>query len=282
MRTGSIISVVAALALAACTNGDQVDTTTATTTASPATTVTSSAPSTEGSAPTDEVVVYVAMGDSGNFSPGPPTGAIYQYAELLSDDLGTEIQLRNHTQGGQHASQLLSQLRTNARWRADLASADAVTLSIPIDVWVRPFQIVSGWEGLDPAECGGPEQTECLQDALALYTTHTDEILDELTAICDPDEVMIRMWNTYMLNIGYKLEVGSLDTINPFWQAAAEHVEQSAARYGIPVADTYSAFNGPDGTEDPYLTGLIEDDQLHPTTEGSALIAELLYDASTY
>ena len=71
----------------------------------------------------------------------------------------------------------------------------------------------------------------------------------------------------------------ALDTVNPFWQAAIEHLEQSAARYDIPVANTYEAFNGPDGTDDPYLTGLIADDQLHPTADGATVIAELLHDA---
>jgi hypothetical protein len=122
------------------------------------------------------------------------------------------------------------------------------------------------------------DHTQCLQDALDACTADTDAILDELTSLADPDEGMIRMWNLYMLNIGKKLEVGSFDTINPFWQEAVEHLDQEAATHGIPVADTYRAFNGPDGTDGPFLTGLIEDDQFHPTTDGATLIAELPHD----
>jgi hypothetical protein len=263
------------MTLAACGSGGEQDAA-ADTSAPPATTTTSATgvPSTS-----DNVVVYVAMGDSGNFAPDTTTGAIFQYAEMLSEDLGAQVDLRDHTTGGQGSSELLELLRSDEGLREDLVEAQAVTLNIPIAVWVEPFQIVTGWNGADPAECGGPKHTQCLQGALDAYTADTDAILDELTTLADPSEVMIRVWNVYMINIGAKLEAGSLDTINPFWQAAIEHLDESAARLGIPVADTYEAFNGPDGTDDPYLTGLIEADQLHPTAEGATLIAELLLQA---
>ena len=59
-------------------------------------------------------------------------------------------------------------------------------------------------------------------------------------------------------------------------QAGMDYVEESAARYGIPVAQVYDAFMGPDGTDDPYLKGLLDDDQLHPNAAGAALMADLL------
>jgi hypothetical protein len=275
MKTRLAVSAIVVMTLAACGSGGEQDAT-ADTSAPQATTTTSATgvPTTS-----DDVVVYVAMGDSGNFAPDTTTGAIFQYAEMLSEDLGAQVDLRDHTQGGQESSELLALLRSDEGLRKDLAEAQAVTLNIPIAVWVEPFQIVTGWNGADPAGCGGPEHTQCLQDALDAYTADTDAILDELTTLADPHDVMIRIWNVYMINIGRKLEVGALDTINPFWQSALAYLDQSAAEHSIPVADTYEAFNGPDGTDDPYLTGLIEADQLHPTAEGATLIAELLHDA---
>jgi hypothetical protein len=92
----------------------------------------------------DDVVVYVAMGDSGNFAADTRTGAILQYAEMLSDGFGVEVELRNYTRGGQHSSELLEPLRTDEDLRAELAEAEAVTLNIPIAVWVEPFQVATG------------------------------------------------------------------------------------------------------------------------------------------
>ena len=48
------------------------------------------------------------------------------------------------------------------------------------------------------------------------------------------------------------------------------------ARYGIPVAQVYDEFMGAGGTDDPYVKGLLLDDQLHPNADGAALIADLL------
>jgi hypothetical protein len=33
---------------------------------------------------------------------------------------------------------------------------------------------------------------------------------------------------------------------------------------------------GPNGTDDPYVKGLLDDDQLHPNAEGAALMTDLL------
>ena len=79
-----------------------------------------------------------------------------------------------------------------------------------------------------------------------------------------------------MINTGFKLETGTLDISNPYWKAGMDYVEESAARYGIPVAQVYDEFMGAGGTDDPYVKGLLLDDQLHPNADGAALIADLL------
>ena len=45
--------------------------------------------------------------------------------------------------------------------------------------------------------------------------------------------------------------------------------------YHIPVARACDAFMGQDGVSDPRDQGLVEPDGLHPTPEGSTLVAEL-------
>lgn len=224
-----------------------------------------------------EPLVYVAMGDSLGNTPDEPDGVMWQYAERLAQHFGVEVDLRNRVVGGIASSELLERLRTDEGLRADLAVADVVTTDIPINVWVKPMQIVGGWGGADPADCGGEDHEQCLKDALAQYEADTDAIIDELVAICS-DDVLIRLYDNFMLNTGYKLETGTLGTINPYWKTGMDHIEESAARYGIPVAQVYDEFMGHAGTDDPYTKGLLLDDQLHPNSEGAALIADLLHN----
>lgn len=223
----------------------------------------------------EETVVYVAMGDSAAFTPPPPDGLIYRYADMLADHFDAEVDLRNRAVGGLHSTTMVEQLRTDEQLRADLADADVVTTNIPINVWVEPMKTAGGWQGRDPTECGGDDGQQCLRDALEIYKADTDAIIDELVTICD-DDALIRLYDTYMISTGYKLETGTLGISNPYWKAGMDYVEESAARYGIPVAQVYDAFMGPDGTDDPYIKGLIDDDQLHPNANGAALMADVL------
>jgi hypothetical protein len=222
-----------------------------------------------------EPLVYVAMGDSLGNTPDEPEGVMWQYAQRLEGQLGRQIDLRNRVVGSIPSSVMLERLRTDEGLRADLAEADVVTTDIPINVWIEPLKTVSGWQGVDPANCGGEDGEQCLRDALDQYKADTDAIIDEIVAICD-DDVLIRLYDNFMINTGFKLETGTLDISNPYWKAGMDYVEESAARYGIPVAQVYDEFMGSGGTDDPYLKGLLLDDQLHPNADGAALIADLL------
>jgi lysophospholipase L1-like esterase len=71
---------------------------------------------------------------------------------------------------------------------------------------------------------------------------------------------------------------GTAHITNPYFVETQEYLEETAARYGIPVAQVYDEFMGPDGTDDPQDRGLVMTDQRHPTKEGAQLIAEMLHD----
>jgi hypothetical protein len=146
------------------------------------------------------------------------------------------------------------------------------TTNSPINVWIEPRITFGGRDGRDPADCGRDDGQQCLRDALEIYKADTDAIIDEIVAICD-DDALIRLYDIYMIGTGYKLETDTLQISNPYWKAGMDYVEESAARYGIPVAQVYDAFMGPDGTDDPCVKGLLDDDQLHPNAEGVAMMA---------
>lgn len=282
-----ILMATTMLAITGCTQPDDTTAEEATTTVAATMAVETTDPATTTAAPSttqptatepttaDDVIVYVAMGDSAAFTPPSPDGLIYRYADMLADHFDAEVDLHNRAVGSLHSATMLEQLRTDEQLRAELAEADAVTTNIPINVWIEPLMTVGGRDGRDPAECGGDDSQRCLRDALETYKADTDAIIDELVAICG-DDALIRLYDTYMIGTGYKLETGTLEISNPYWKAGMDYVEESAARYGIPVAQVYDAFMGPDGTDDPYTKGLLDDDQLHPNADGAELMADLL------
>ena len=94
----------------------------------------------------------------------------------------------------------------------------------------------------------------------------------------DPSEMLIRAFDMYALEARDSIADGWLEITNPYWQEAQDFLEEAAAGYGIPVAQVYDEFMGPDGIDDPQDRGLVEPDGLHVTEAGGQLIAEMLRD----
>jgi len=221
-------------------------------------------------------LVYVAMGDSFTFWPRGD-GAIDGYADLLEESFGVPVEMRNHTRGGQTAENFVSRLRNDAWLRADLGEAHVITLLVPNDEWQDPIQTVMGSAGRDPAACGGDDHQQCLRDMLATHRDRIDEVFAELTAVVDPSEVLIRVQDSYMFPTdGYTPETRAIVLV--YWEEAQTYLREVAGRLGIPVADVFDEFMGPEGTDNPEERGLVGVDHLHPTERGALLIAELLGD----
>lgn len=248
------------------------------TSAAPATTVPGTSSTGGGTAlQVDEApLVYASLGPSSNFFPDATTGMIFLHADMLEEEFAVDVDHRDHTIGGDTAPALLGRMRTNDRLRQDLADAHVVTLMFPIDHWVSPMETAGGYQGKDPADCGGDDHQQCLRDALITHKQHVDDILEELTLQCPPTEVLIRIADTYMIHTRDKIAAGTLDFIIPYWRDAQVYIEESAAGHGIPVAHVFDALNGPDGLTDPQDKGLMLDDQEHPNEAGARLMADLV------
>ncbi len=260
-RRWPVPAAVAALLLAAC-GGSSEEAATATT-------------------PTLQIeegpLVYVPMGNSLTFSPGS-NSFITRYTAMLEEDFGVDVQVREHTVGGQRTDDFLAQLRTNDRLREDLGDADVVTLLIPNDEWSEPFQTAVGAGGRDPSECGGENNQQCLRDVIDSYKDHVDQIFDELTAIVDPAVTLIRVQDFYQFGTN-QMTPETFDVTYPYWREGQEYVEQVAGQHGLPVAQVFDDFMGTDGHYiDLVAAGLVEPDGTHPTADGTERIATLMHD----
>ncbi len=238
-------------------------------------------PTEQAAAPTSALqieegpLIYVPMGNS-LVDTGSPS-FVNRYTAMLEEDFGVEVARVSHTVGGQRTDHFLEQLRSNDRLREDLAEADVITLLIPNGEWGRPFQTAIGLDGRDPSDCGGDDNQQCLRDVIEAYEQQVDQIFDELTAIVDPSETLIRVHDFYQFGTNDTQE--AFDITYPYWREAQEYVEEVAGQHGVPVAQVCDDFMGSDGAYiDLVAEGLVEPDGIHPTSEGTERMATLVHD----
>jgi hypothetical protein len=194
----------------------------------------------------------VALGDSTPRFPG--IGMMGYYAEMLSQDLGVEINIldRSILSGG--APRLIEML-DKPEFQEVLRAADIITLQIPTHELESPLRLYF----MDPEGCGGEDHQDCLREAFDLYKGDTDEIFARLMEIVDPSRQIVRSQDTYLFNATAIKESRDIEVYNEYWQDAQRHIHEIAQKYGVPVAAVYDEFMGPDCTDDPAERGLMGD-----------------------
>ena len=220
----------------------------------------------------DRPLVLLMYGDSILTFPEPNQGGIDGYIEMLEEDLGSHVNLQLPGMGPCCSPPVIAEYLASDQAKSEPVGADVVIIESPMSGLAYWVATVAGFEGLDPADCGGADGQECLRDSLAEYKDGVVEIFSLLTEAVDPSERLIRAVDTYALP-GDESQV-----TNPYWQEAQEFFAETAATYGIPTASVFVEFNGPDGTGDPRDRGLIGSDGVHPSEAGALLIAELIHD----
>ena len=209
---------------------------------------------------------YVALGESITF------GMTYRYAEILEQDLGVSITLHNWQVSNISSSTLLKNLRTDGQLRQDIEEAEVITLDIPLGIIGSAMRRYA-FGG--PDDCGGADNQDCIREAFSIYMMDTDEIIAEIVSLHSPSEALIRIMDTWQFKVRETKETGSFEMYNEHWREANAHIIEVATSYDIPVARVYDSFMGAEGIEDPRDLGLVGSDGLHPTKDGSALMAEL-------
>jgi hypothetical protein len=212
---------------------------------------------------------YVAFGES------ITSGMTKRYAKILEQDLGVTIVLHDWQFTNAHSSDLLEKIRTDEQLRQDLQGAEVITLNIPLGAIATAMRTYA-YGGL--GECGGEDNQDCIQEAFSIYMADTEQIIAEIVSLRKPSEALIRIIDTWQLKVRETKGTGSFGMYNQYWREANAHIVDEASIYGIPVAHVFDAFMGEGGNEDPRDLGLVGSDGLHPTKDGSDLMAELLRD----
>lgn len=216
-----------------------------------------------------EELHYVSLGDSTVFWSGMNS----MYAEMIEEDLGVTVVLHNWAHGSGGSKRMLEELETNNQLRADLQSADIITIQIPTHAWGNPMRAYTR----NPESCGGDDHQACLRNTLKDEKDHIEKIFGLIVELADPTKTLIRAQDTYLFAVGEMKESGTFEMLNDYWRQEQKYIHHVASRYGIPVAEVYDHFMGPEWNQDPAEHGLMLD-KTHTNERGSRLMADLIRD----
>jgi len=199
--------------------------------------------------------------------------AVDAYAAGIERDLGVDVTVHGYWLGGYTSDQVLDLIRSDTVLQAALSSADAIVFEVPIGE-VRsecPFDNVE-WHPLP----GTPtEWRTCTARTAARNAANAGRIIDEIVALRSPADALILASNLWEIGYRDSLARGIEPQMHDMFTAANAAMEAAAASHGIPVADAWTAYMGPDGRTDPVATGDLLDDMTHLTPQGAAKLAAL-------
>ncbi len=207
-------------------------------------------------------------------------GAVY--GALLAEETGRAVEVANlSTHDGVNTPQLLERVQGNPQLRASIAGADVVVVSTGHND--TPW-IVEGDDACDGAPGEDVDWSRydeaCAAEVAAAFGDVLDGLLVEVAELRDGAPTAVRVITFYNDWIGYEdatpeATVPSTQVLDAF---SSTICEVAAARDAV-CADTYHAFNGPDGSQ--AAGTLLADDYTHPSGAGHVRIAEVLLATGT-
>jgi len=211
---------------------------------------------------TDTVWHYVVIGDSEAW------GFYDYYAQHLEADLGAKVEIISYVLPGLDCAYLLEKVKTSTRWRMDLAQAEVITFE------ANPTPRV-GWYIINGPGSGDQHSKDFSDAAFDAYQADMEAVLSEILALRKGQPTLIRAQNFYCPIYSDWKKMGIYEECQAAWTRTNQSLEQAAAKYGVPTADIYSAFNGPNHDEDPVEKGLIGIDGEHVSTLGYGVMADI-------
>ena len=240
-----------------------------------------SAPASGSTSPTESAFVMVVLGDSDSTAAGDEdgTGWAGRYADLLEDKLKRPVDMRSHASEGQTTDELLSLLADDEGLHDDIAAADLVVIGTGgADVNIGDEAYLSG-------SC---KPRECYAKVLGEFAANIEAIMGKVAELRADEPVALRAITLPHVVPGAEdvipAEVLPIAKGQGLFAATSQRDSTCKAvrTHGGECIDVLTAFNGPDGTQNAYETGLLNhDDCCYPSAEGHQRIAELLLETGT-
>lgn len=231
---------------------------TGTTTASPAVPASSTG--------SDDPIRMVGFGDSVMAGAGCDCDDfLTQAADRLESTTGRTVDAINNSANGETSAEVLTGLRTDDAYRAEIGRADVVVLIIGAND-LGP--VLDSWVDDDcDRGCYHPE-VEAMGDRLSAILTLVDRAKQPSAPV-----FVLSYWNVFEDgDVGAAdYDDGYLSWSDEVTRDANATICEAADLADATCVDLYKPFKGTDGTDDP--TRLLADDGDHPNAAGTALIA---------
>jgi lysophospholipase L1-like esterase len=238
------------------------------------------ASNTAAAAPTEAAagLRLVSLGDSSATGSGDEDGIgwVQRYADLVSEETGSRVQVIARAQDGTTSDALVAAVTEDDVLREQISTADIVVIG------AGGADLNKGDDDWNAGVCSGPA---CYEPALAAYERNVGELAAAVAEL-RADEPTIFRAVTPPNGL-----TGAEQVIPPFLAEAATEVGVFVAEslrastcaalraHGGECIDVLTAFNGSDGTEDAYATGLMNlDDCCYASGKGQQVMAELLLE----
>jgi lysophospholipase L1-like esterase len=220
----------------------------------------------------------VALGDSQTTGSGDPSGLgwVGRYARLLRNKHDLRADVTNLAADGTTSAQLLSDVRSDSTTREAVKRAQVVLLGI------GGADYNAGDDAFAAGEC---RAEACYAPVLEAFGRNFDATVAAIRKLRGSNNTVIRAITQP------NVLTGAEDVIPPFLKSISTRIGvyqaktanraicEVMAKYDGRCVDLLEAFNGPNGTEDAYKTGLLNhEDCCYPSAKGQQLIAELLLE----
>ena len=203
------------------------------------------------------------------------------FAAYLAEDLGININVMDKWMGGLSAGEILMPLKGEPTYNMDLEKMRTYFHEAEIIVmYGNPLKSISEDHPMD-WNCGTDALQACYvnscgMETFGLYIEHLKEIYAIILSERDGEPTMIRTFDAYNPTIVQQCTPdGVFDACLECWENYNKAIHQAADEMGVPVANVFDAWNGPDHREDPNEKGYTKDG-VHPNETGAKAIADLL------
>jgi lysophospholipase L1-like esterase len=225
---------------------------------------------------------YVALGDSLATGFGAFTGYVPRYDAYIETDTRVAVTRTNLGQNGWTSSQLLSALRNDPTFRRATREAEIVTWNIGGN------DLRAARKSYKNGTCGGPDNQDCLQAAVAKLETNWDAITAEVLELRSTRPTIVRTMDIYNPYVrtdivsntwpydGRMGDMNDFEVFKIYFGQVNSHIATTSNTKGVPYAQVYLAFNGTNGDEDPKSKGNLSFDGIHPNNTGHRIIADEL------
>jgi len=201
------------------------------------------------------------------------------YAAYIEEDTGIPVNVYDYWDGGLSAGTILDILEGGNHPDVELDKIPELIPEVEVIVfYANPEESVDADDPMD-WNCGqSPLKTyvnTCEMDTFALYTQHLESIYEHIFELRDGRPLIIRAYDAYNPALARWEKDGTFDACQVCWGNYNTAIHQAAAKFNIPVAKVYDAWNGPDHDQDPNVKGYTKDG-IHPNELGAQVIAEEL------